>query len=80
MITIAKQKKSYYKGDVTSEIVGLIEYTAREFIFQDIAGKVFLWKQRLISERYTRIKSAVFHKVDSIPLARRENGISILPS
>ena len=28
-----------------------------------MAGKVFLWKQRLISERYTRIKSAVFYKL-----------------
>ncbi len=33
-----------------------------------VAGKVFSWKLRLISERYIRIKSAVFHKVDSIPL------------
>ena len=63
MITIAKQKKSYYnKGDVASEIVGLIEYSQRIY-FSGMAGKVFLWKQRLISERYIRIKSAVFYKV-----------------
>ena len=40
MITIAKQKKSYYNnGDVASEIVGLIEYTARGFISLAWLGK-----------------------------------------
>lgn len=40
MITIAKQKKILlYKGDVTSEIVGLIEYTARGFISLAWLGK-----------------------------------------
>lgn len=40
MITIVKQKKSYYnKGDVASEIVGLIEYTARGFISLAWLGK-----------------------------------------